>query len=66
MRHEAFSLYFYDVNFSLLAVNYFEQGKDKHNLMKSYYYAAVTWDDIGDSPRAQDFFKNVGHCKRDE
>ena len=39
-----------------IAINYFEQGKDKHNLMKSYYYAAVTWDDIGDSPRAQDFY----------
>ena len=24
--------------------------------MKSYYYSAVTWDDIGDSPRAQEFY----------
>ena len=39
-----------------IAVNHFENGKDKHNLMKSYYYSAATWDDIGDSPRAQDFY----------
>ena len=39
-----------------IAVNYFENENDKHNLMKSYYYTAVTWDDIGDSPRAQDFY----------
>ena len=39
-----------------IAVNYFERGNDKHNLMKSYYYTAVTWDDIGDSPRAQNFY----------
>ena len=39
-----------------IAVNYFENGKDKRNLMKSYYYAASTWCDIGDSPRAQRFF----------
>ena len=48
-----------------IAVNYFEKGKDKHNLMRSYYYAAVTWDDIGDSPRAQDFYLKASDLAKD-
>ena len=39
-----------------IAVSYFENEKDKYNLMRSYYYTAVIWDDIGDSPRAQGFY----------
>jgi len=39
-----------------VAVSYFEEEEDKYNLMKSYYYTAAVWFDMGDSPRAQTFF----------
>lgn len=39
-----------------IAVNYFEKKKDIPHLMKAYYYNAVVYHDLGDSPRAQDFY----------
>jgi len=39
-----------------VAVSYFEDGEDEYNLMRSYYYTAATWLDMGDSPRAQSFY----------
>ena len=39
-----------------IAVRYYEKKKDRENRMKAYYYNAVVHHDLGDSPRAQDFY----------
>jgi tetratricopeptide (TPR) repeat protein len=39
-----------------IAVAYYEKTKKTDYLIKSYYYAGSTYFDLGDSPRAQEFF----------
>jgi tetratricopeptide (TPR) repeat protein len=39
-----------------IAVDYFEKKKDKPHLMKAYYYNAVIYHDMGDSPQAQEYY----------
>jgi len=39
-----------------VAADYFHKTKDAERLMQSYYYQARIWQDLGDSPRAQDFY----------
>jgi tetratricopeptide (TPR) repeat protein len=39
-----------------VAVNYFKKKSDKPHLMKAYYYNAVIYHDMGDSPQAQDYY----------
>jgi tetratricopeptide (TPR) repeat protein len=39
-----------------IAVDYFEKRNDKPHLMKAYYYNAVIYHDMGDSPQAQEYY----------
>jgi tetratricopeptide (TPR) repeat protein len=39
-----------------VAVDYFEKKNDKPHRMKAYYYNAVIYHDIGDSPHAQEYY----------
>jgi tetratricopeptide (TPR) repeat protein len=39
-----------------IAVDYFEKKNDKPHLMKAYYYNAVIYHDMGDSPHAQEYY----------
>ncbi|MDR3140973.1 MAG: hypothetical protein LBU37_04530 [Tannerellaceae bacterium] len=39
-----------------VAVDYFEKKNDAPHLMKAYYYNAVIYHDMGDSPRAQEYY----------
>ncbi|MDR1201934.1 MAG: tetratricopeptide repeat protein [Tannerellaceae bacterium] len=39
-----------------IAVNYFEKRNDKPHRMKAYYYNAVIYHDMGDSPHAQEYY----------
>ncbi|MDR1203571.1 MAG: tetratricopeptide repeat protein [Tannerellaceae bacterium] len=39
-----------------VAVDYFEKKNDKPHLMKAYYYNAVIFHDMGDSPHAQEYY----------
>ncbi|MDR0750799.1 MAG: tetratricopeptide repeat protein [Tannerellaceae bacterium] len=39
-----------------IAVDYFEKKNDKPRLIKAYYYNAVIYQDLGDSPHAQEYY----------
>jgi tetratricopeptide (TPR) repeat protein len=39
-----------------IAVDYFEKKNDKPHRMKAYYYNAVIYYDMGDSPQAQEYY----------
>ncbi|MDH6304562.1 tetratricopeptide (TPR) repeat protein [Parabacteroides sp. PF5-5] len=48
-----------------IAVKHFENTNDKPRLMKAWYYNAVICYDLGDSPRAQDYYLKALEAGKD-
>ncbi|MDR1200132.1 MAG: tetratricopeptide repeat protein [Tannerellaceae bacterium] len=48
-----------------IAVDYFAERNDKPHRMKAYYYNAVIYHDMGDSPQAQEYYLKASEAGKE-